>query len=857
MVTSPSEVLQTFTAFYEKLYTSTLPSDFQPGRLRDLLDPLALGWLSDQERETLVRPFTALEVLNAIQSFPTGKAPGPDGLPIDFYKSHGDLLAPLLAQLYNICLKDGKLPDSMYLAYLTLIHKPSKDPTSCASYRPIALLNNDFKILTKLLALRLYPLLPSVIDSDQTGFMPRKSTDVNLRRLYTNIHAQHHNTGTRTIASLDIEKAFDTVEWPFLSETLRRMGFPLLFIQWLQVLYKCPTSSVRLGGGLSAPFRLTRGTQQGCPLSPALFALAIEPVAEALRTSPHIKGLRIGLLEERLALYADDMLLFLNDAGPSLQGVLNVLDTFAGVTGLKVNWSKSILFPIDQAAKTTSSPDCSLKWVETFKYLGVHISTQAADFISLNLTPILLDTKTKLKTWSNLPLSVWGRVNLLKMKIIPKFTYLFRHSPQWIPKSFFNTMNQLFSSFIWGSLPPRYRLSTLMRPTTQGGMAFPDCYKYFLATQLVTVAWWLHPDKTNSSTALEATIVGSFEALQFLIFRGPRAPYHLTPSMRTTLRAWRAGLDIEKYKSTEISPNTPIWLNPTLPHIYKLPDPFAWTKYGIKIISHIVSQMSLSPLSHLSSMYNIPHHYQFCYLQLSHAFAAQFPRASCIVVQSGLEKTLRTRCAEKPTSQLYEHLVYVSLPPLDRLWSRWQLDIPSLDNDDWDDVWDFPFRSLVSMRDRLIQFKIVHRAYFTPHRLHQMNPTCPSECWRCGISPGDFSHIFWHCPKIQRYWSEVLDTVNRVASTTLPHAMEVCLLGLIETLVPTMAKRTLVGLLLFYARKNIAIWWKKPAPPSLTQWKSLVNNNLPLYRDTYFNRGCPMKYDRVWRTWLEDVETAG
>lgn len=84
----PSEILQTFSAFYKTLYTSTLPPDFQPEKLQDLLDPLALGWLSDQERETLVQPFTALEVLNAIHSFPPGKAPRPDGLPIDFYRAH-------------------------------------------------------------------------------------------------------------------------------------------------------------------------------------------------------------------------------------------------------------------------------------------------------------------------------------------------------------------------------------------------------------------------------------------------------------------------------------------------------------------------------------------------------------------------------------------------------------------------------------------------------------------------------------------------------------------------------------------------------------------------------------------------
>lgn len=86
--------------------------------------------------------------------------------------------------------------------------------------------------------------------------------------------------------------------------------------------------------------------------------------------------------------------------------------------------------------------------------------------------------------------------------------------------------------------------------------------------------------------------------------------------------------------------------------------------------------------------------------------------------------------------------------------------------------------------------------------------------------------------------------------------MEVCLLGLVEAIVPTVAKRTLISLLLFYARKNIAMQWKKSSPPSLSRWKQLVNNSLPLYKDTYMNRGCPKKYDNVLRNWLEEPLTA-
>ena len=152
----------------------------------------------------------------------------------------------------------------------------------------------------------------------------------------------------------------------------------------------------------------------------------MEPLAEALRTSLHIRGLRVGWLEERVALYADDLLLFLNDADSSLTGALQILNSFSAVTGLRVNWSKSLLFPIDPAARTTAPSDIPLQWVESFKYLGLVISRQASDFLPLNLSPVVQETRMRLKAWESLPLSLLGRINLIKMKILPKFIYLLR-----------------------------------------------------------------------------------------------------------------------------------------------------------------------------------------------------------------------------------------------------------------------------------------------------------------------------------------------------------------------------------------------------------------------------------------------
>lgn len=190
------------------------------------------------------------------------------------------------------------------------------------------------------------------------------------------------------------------------------MGFPLIFTNGCRSFSETPALAIKLGGGLSRSFHLSSGMWQGCPLSPALFIIAMELLSEALCTSPNVKGLRVGWLEEWVALYADDVLLFLNDTGPSLEGALQVLNSFSIVTGLRVNWMKSLLFPLGPVTRATASTDTPLQWVENFKYLGVVVSRQASDYISLNLALRRCDNG-----WESRPLSFLGCINLLKMNI--------------------------------------------------------------------------------------------------------------------------------------------------------------------------------------------------------------------------------------------------------------------------------------------------------------------------------------------------------------------------------------------------------------------------------------------------------
>ncbi|KAL1246966.1 hypothetical protein QQF64_034287, partial [Cirrhinus molitorella] len=171
---------------------------------------------------------------------------------------------------------------------------------------PISLLNVDYKILAKVLARRLESILPKVINPDQSGFVKSRHGSDNVHRALNAIHYFHTQKKASMILSLDAEKAFDRVEWPFLFFVFEKIGLSPNFISVIKHLYADSTASVNTNGLLSESFPIRRGCRQGCPLSPLLFTLFIEPLAESIRTNPDIFGILINGKKHVISLYADD-----------------------------------------------------------------------------------------------------------------------------------------------------------------------------------------------------------------------------------------------------------------------------------------------------------------------------------------------------------------------------------------------------------------------------------------------------------------------------------------------------------------------------------------------------------------------
>lgn len=183
------------------------------------------------------------------------------------------------------------------MAYITIIPKEGKDPQYCANYRPISLLNSDIKkLLAKILAMRLQEHIGDLVHPDQTGFVKgREARDNTIRALHLLHWIQYGpEKAPRIVLQMDAEKAFDRVNWGFMKEVLKGVGLGDRMMGWIMALYADPRARVKVNGTISDYLNIRNGTRQGCPLSPLIFAIMLEPFLCKIRGNGEIRGIDVG-----------------------------------------------------------------------------------------------------------------------------------------------------------------------------------------------------------------------------------------------------------------------------------------------------------------------------------------------------------------------------------------------------------------------------------------------------------------------------------------------------------------------------------------------------------------------------------
>ena len=249
---------------------------------------------------------TIEECAKVLKTFPAGKTPGDDGFTVEFYNCFFDLVIRDLVNSFSAAYNEGELSISQRRGVITLVPKEDSSLSDLSDWRPITLLNLDYKIASKVIAKRIERFLPKIIHSDQTGFVKGRYIGQNIRLINDIMEQTKLQNIPGILILLDFLKAFDTIEWSFIQNTLNLLNFGVGIKRWVSVFYSSPESAVLNNGFSTNYFQLSRGVRQGCPLSPYLFILGVEILACKIRQNKEMQGIKVFNSEAKISQFADD-----------------------------------------------------------------------------------------------------------------------------------------------------------------------------------------------------------------------------------------------------------------------------------------------------------------------------------------------------------------------------------------------------------------------------------------------------------------------------------------------------------------------------------------------------------------------
>ena len=459
--TTPGEMVEHVRKYYAGLYGCGQTDLSQQNFFIDHIS----AKLSDQQNGNLQVNLSEHEIETAINQMAKGKAPGPDGLSIEFYihcwsiiKHEVDMLRELFStQLIKPQIKSG---------YLTLIHK--KGPKNqITNYRPISLLNYDLKIFSKCLTNRLKPLITDLSQEHQYAKPGKQISSVTilLRDLWWDVC---NSESDAYFISLDFQKAFDSVDQQWLFRVLQKMNFPTNFIQIIKSLNNNVHVKVLVNGFQTKNVQIQKGVRQGDPLSLYLFLLAVEPLVATINQNQNIEGLGKGRRRNIKCLsYADDLTLTLFGCY-SVALAFETIQKFAKATGLKLNIEKTQGMAVGSSCDNTLLP--SITWKnDSVNILGLKIG-------KLNSKIIWNDDLENLKRQKlsiTVPFQTWQAKSLLaKAKLLPQITYTARTYP--LDNRTQQIIETEFLNYLTNNSAIQLCMKNLQRPTIAGGIKYPN-----------------------------------------------------------------------------------------------------------------------------------------------------------------------------------------------------------------------------------------------------------------------------------------------------------------------------------------------------------------------------------------------
>ena len=461
-----SEILKIQANFYQNLYKYDPQVQFELQNHTEIK-------LSEEQCQNLDRSISINEIYDAMMTLKSNKSPGSDSLSIEFFRAFWNQLKTTLFELYTFCFAVKKLNPTARRGIINLIPKPNKDELLVKNWRPITLLNYDYKILAKLIANRFDKVSKYLIGPQQCGFMKGRGAHLNIRKTLEVIASVNRNSKPGVIATIDFEKCFDRIDHKAIAGVLKYFNIGPYFKALIFLLLTDMTLCTQNSGYFSRIFSKERGINQGCPASSFIYLYCGETMAHLL--NDRIQGLTVQNIQNILCQFADDTSVFLKFEQIEIDTFCTTLEEVETNMGLKVSYEKTTLYRIgslyDTNAKlyTTKNFNWSDQPIST---LGMHIACDNS-YVVENYQAI----KTKLiqttSNWYNKSLTLMGKVVVINTLMSSLFVY---------KMLVVNLMNDtqyaeakdIIVRFLWNGKKPKIAYETLVADKSDGGLRLTD-----------------------------------------------------------------------------------------------------------------------------------------------------------------------------------------------------------------------------------------------------------------------------------------------------------------------------------------------------------------------------------------------
>ena len=763
-ITTDKDILTECKSFYEQLYTSRKN---ERRSSVDFFPPDNETKLNEEEQMICEGLLTKQECAEVLKNMDPEKTPGTDGFPAEFYKVFwSDISTPLLSSL-NFAFDNGGMSITQRRSIIKLIPKKDAELYFIKNWRPLSLLNTDYKIAAKAIANRIKSMLPNVINNDQTGFLKGRFIGENVRLIDSVIRYAAEKNIPGLLLFIDFEKAFDSLERPFISDSLRYFGFGPSLINWVKVLY-CKSESCVLNNGWSSDFfDIQRGVRQGCPLSPYLFILSAEILAKAIRKNPNIRGISINNNDIKISQYGDDTTLILDGSREALISALRFLDEFSDLSGLKLNDTKTEALWIGSSIGNDNlpTPGYSLKWPKKkVKTLGV--------WLSIHYDEKLKNIKAILSCWKYRRLTLMGKITVLKSLVVSQLTYILSPLPS--NEKIINEINDLFYRFLWNDKGDKIKRKVMINDYFRGGLKMIDLVSFNKSLKLTWIKkyldssnkgkWKIFLDLKLGKNAGELVFAGN------LSVKDTRIKFKNSESFTKELLEIWAEVNFEhEINSKEQLFQQPLWFN-SLISIGNQPIFLKdWAAQGITKVKHLVkvnSDVCLS-LSDLQIKFN----FRPCQLKYYGVIAAvkQLSKSSNVTNNSTNYHSFLTQFVQckKASRLVYKTLVERKGQTPENSQEKWLLDFNN-EPINWKPAYILPFQCTNSRKLIEFQFKLLHRQIPTNTFLTKIGLKDNEKCTFCLKVPEIIIHIFWSCDLVSSFWKRVtewLQSINVISQT--------------------------------------------------------------------------------------------